>query len=210
MSWITSEISMKLCKFLNELILTQMQDFGRAIHTFHYALMTQDLEGDMVEFGCFQGHTARILACMLPNKKMYVYDSFEGSPVNDENKVAGLCETSFESFKETFENEKLPLPIVKIGFFEHLTDKDIPEKICFAHLDANLYISTIDPLRLIYDRMAKGGIILIDDCPDCPGIRCPGVQRACDEFFANKPEIPVILKALPGYDTPGKTVITKL
>lgn len=208
MSHITAEISMKLSKFLNELMLTQMQDFGRAMHTFHYALMAQDLEGDMVEFGCFQGHTARILACMLQNKKMYVYDSFEGSPINDENKVAGLCATSVESFIETFENESLQLPIIKEGFFEHLTADDLPEKICFAHLDANLYISTIHPLEMIYDRMTKGGIIIIDDCPD---ERCPGVQKACDEFFADKPETPRVLKGIPGYDpSPGKTVIEKI
>jgi len=207
MSWITAEISMKLSKFFNELMLTQMQDFARATHTFHYALMTQELDGDMVEFGCFQGHTARILSCILQNKKMYVYDSFRGSPTNDENMVAGLGETSFESFKDTFENENLPLPIVHQGWFSDLGPEQLPEQICFAHLDANLYISTIDPLKLIYDRVVPGGVIIIDDCPSK---YCPGVQRACEEFFADKIEEPFIVKGLPGYaDAPLKTVIIK-
>ena len=207
MSFLTAEISMKLSKFFNELMLTQMQDFARAIHTFHYALMSQELDGDMVEFGCFQGHTARILSCMLQNKKMYVYDSFLGSPPNDENMVAGLCETSVESFKCTFENENLPLPIVHQGFFADLGPEHMPEKICFAHIDANLYISTIDPLKLIYDRVVPGGVIMIDDCPSK---YCPGTQRACKEFFADKIEEPFVLKGIPGYaDAPLKTVIIK-
>jgi len=198
---------MKLSKFFNELMSTQMQDFSRAIHTFHYALETQDLEGDIVEFGCFQGHTARILMCMLSNKKIHVYDSFQGSPVNDENKVPGLCATSLESFCDTFKNERLSLPIVHQGWFSDITPDQLPEKICFAHLDANYYISTIDPLRMIYDRMTQGGVIIIDDCPS---VFCPGVQRACDDFFADKIETPLILKGIPGYNhAPLKTVIVK-
>lgn len=207
MSYITADISLKLSHLFHELMLTQMQDFSRAVHTFHYALQAHKVEGDIIEFGTFQGHTARILSCMFPDKKIYVYDSFEGSPPSDEFKIAGLCKTTIESFKETFENEHIPLPIIHQGWFSDLTEDDIPEKICFAHLDANLYISTIDPLRLIYNRVSKNGIILIDDCP---WFETPGVHKACQDFFADKLEQPLILEDLPGYkNAPKKTVIIK-
>lgn len=36
-----------------------MQTFSRSIHICHYALMAQSIPGDIVEFGCFLGNTAK-------------------------------------------------------------------------------------------------------------------------------------------------------
>lgn len=207
MSHITYDISVRLTGFFHELMKTQMQCFGRGAHTISYALQAQDLEGDVVEFGAFEGHTARLLSCLLPHKKLHVYDSFEGSPENDEGMLPGLCKTTLEQFQSTFINERLPLPIVHQGWFSDLTDDDVPAQICYAHIDATLYSSTIQALEIVYPRMVTNGIILIDDCPY---IHTPGVQKAVDEFFADKIETTKILKCLVGYpDTPQKTVIIK-
>jgi hypothetical protein len=207
MSNITYDVSIRLTEFFHELMKTQMQCFARGAHTISYALQAQDLEGDIVEFGTFEGHTARLLSCLLPHKDVHVYDSFEGAPENNEGILPGLCKTSLEQFQSTFINERLPLPVVHQGWFSDLTDDDIPKKICYAHIDANLYSSTMEALEIIYPKIVTNGIIIVDDCPYK---YTPGVQKAVDEFFSDKAETPQILKCLVGYpDAPQKTLIIK-
>jgi O-methyltransferase len=207
MSYITYDITTRLTVFFQELMKTQMQCFARGSHIVSYALQAQDLEGDVVEFGTFEGHTARLLSCLLPHKTVHVYDSFEGAPENNEGILPGICKTSLEQFESTFINEHLPLPVVHKGLFSDLIDNDIPEKICYAHIDANLYSSTIQALEIVYSKMVPNGIIIVDDCPYKYN---PGVQKAVEEFFSDKDETLQILKCLVGYpDAPQKTLIIK-
>ena len=64
------------------------------------------------------------------------------------------------------------------------------DKISFAHIDVDIYRSTLDCCTFIYPRLSPGGFIICDDYgfPSCPGAR-----TAIDEFFANKPEVPLVL-----------------
>jgi len=51
------------------------------------------------------------------------------------------------------------------------------------------YVHTLNGLKFFYDRMVPGGILVSDDY-NSP-ISEPGVKRAIDEFFKDKPEMPV-------------------
>lgn len=82
--------------------------------------------------------------------------------------------------------------------------KNLPEKIAFALLDADLYSSTLYALQELYHRMSKGAICLLGVYWDS-GTRIamttnrkyksPGVKKACDEFFVDKPEKVCVLVA---------------
>ena len=52
--------------------------------TFLEQAVTENIEGDVVEFGCYVGESSKYLRMMLDelksNKELYVYDSFEGLP----------------------------------------------------------------------------------------------------------------------------------
>jgi O-methyltransferase len=169
-----------------------MQDFSRIIHICHYVLETQNIEGDIVEFGCFVGHTTKLLT-LITNKQIHVYDSFEGLPNSIENYPGRMDTGGTKPLIKNFENDNLKLPIINKGWFRDIDQKNVPDKICFAHLDGDLYDSTLDSLILVYDKVQPGGVILIDDYL---ADEWPGVEKAVKEFFRDKPEEIVSLKGL--------------
>lgn len=170
-----------------------MQDFSRIVHICHYVLETQHIEGDIVEFGCYTGNTARLISG-ITKKQVHVYDSFDGLPSTFEN-YAGEMRTPREALIATFNRDNIRLPIINQGWFSDVKPEQVPEKISFAHLDGDLYDSTIQPLNLIYDKMSQGGIILIDDYG---ADKWYGVEQAVTEFFKDKPEAVVALQGING------------
>jgi O-methyltransferase len=182
-----------------------MQDFSRSIHICHYVLETQNLEGDIVEFGCHSGHTSKLIS-YISDKTLYVYDSFEGLPNTEEN-LSGEMKTTLDSLCANFTQDHIRIPHIRKGWFSEITSLQVPNKISFAHLDGDLYISIIDPLKLIYDKMVPGGVILVDDYGD--DVYWPGARKAVDDFFADKPETVVELKGLNGALS-HKALIVKL
>lgn len=171
-----------------------MQDISRVIHVCHYVLETQDLPGDMVEFGCYKGDTAKLMS-FLSNKTLYVFDSFDGLPQSVENKP-GEMKMPINQFADNFVNSGIRMPYIRQGWFRDLNAEHLPEKISFAHLDGDLYDSTLDSLKLIYDKLVPGAVILIDDYGHDK--YWTGVKQATLEFFADKPEKVVELKGMHG------------
>lgn len=164
---------------------------GRIANLTHHVLQCSALPGDMVEFGCHTGRTAALMAHIVP-KPLWLYDSFEGLP-DRVTQDAG----SLEHFKrgslavdEThvqrwFKKFKLREPRVYKSWFSRVHYSWLPDAICFAHLDGDMYTSIHDSIRLVYPRLVKGGVCLIDDYGwEGTG----GVKLAADEYMADKPE----------------------
>jgi hypothetical protein len=63
-------------------------------------------------------------------------------------------------------------------------------RYAFAHLDVDLYQSTLDCCKYFYSRLVPGGILLFDEYAFAPS---RGEKDAVDEFFADKPESPITL-----------------
>lgn len=182
-----------------------MQPFSSLIHLCHFVLETQDIEGDIVEFGCYKGDTSKLLS-FISNKNIFVYDSFQGLPMSEEN-LSGEMKIDLRTFIDNFQKDNIRLPKIYKGWFSDIEDHHLPKKISFAHLDGDLYISTLQPLQLIYNRLSPGAIILIDDFNDQQW--WPGVKKAVDEFFSNKPEKVIELKGTNG-NLSYKALIRKL
>jgi O-methyltransferase len=158
---------------------------------------TLNLEGDVVEFGCYRGDTSvlfkRLLEKNNSEKILWLYDSFEGLPAKtkedqsaagDQFKAGELLVTKREVI-EKFKRFGLKLPKIKKGFFEDLNPvEDVPEKICFAFLDGDLYTSIKTSLKLVENRMTKDAIIVVHDYNN-PEL--PGSSRAVDEWLRAHP-----------------------
>ena len=185
-------------------------------------VLYQDIPGDVVETGCYRGLTAIILQKTLDKhksvKSLHVYDSFEGLPektsmdsfppsgsikgsVYQDNKRVGKgwFQTSEESLRTNFKDFSTKLPSIHKGWFKDTLPKDLPDYISFAHLDGDFYESTIISLENIYPKMSSGAIAVIDDYCDIdihgkPN-SLPGVKKACDAFFSEKPEKIEVLAA---------------
>lgn len=148
------------------------------------------VSGDFVELGCYKGDTSLLLAEILKGteKKLYIYDSFEGLPdktTNDEsvageNFKAGELYVTKREVKERFLRANLPVPVIKKAWFSELTDADLPSKIAFAFLDGDFYESIRDSLHLVEDKLLEGSVVIVHDYTN-PAL--PGVAKAVDEWI---------------------------
>ncbi len=156
-------------------------------------VLKNNIEGDVVEMGCYEGTSAlfeaRMLDLLAPDKKLWLYDSFEGLPdKTDEDRsengqlfVGGALKASKSRLERNFHKADLPFPEIKKAWFFELDPDDLPGHICFAFLDGDFYESIMDSFKLVYPKMSKGGVIMVDDYENA---KLPGVKKAVDEFVA--------------------------
>jgi O-methyltransferase len=176
-----------------------MLSFDRLVSIAYHVLQTQSLSGTVGEFGCFEGRTAMFMTSLTP-KRIHLYDSFQGLPERQEEDahsvpwfVKGHLATSQHVVLNNFRRANLRSPTLHPGWFADLGPDDFPDMFSFVHVDGDFYSSIKDALACAYPRMIPGGVMLIDDYGWSD---LPGVKKATDEFFADKPEKPVRLCGL--------------
>ncbi|MBR3269990.1 class I SAM-dependent methyltransferase [Candidatus Saccharibacteria bacterium] len=152
-----------------------------------------EVSGDFVELGCYKGDTSLALAEILKtsDKKLWIYDSFEGlpekssldnSPLGEEFKKGELLVTKRE-VKERFLRAGLRVPVIKKGWFADFSSEDLPEKIAFCFLDGDFYKSIRDGLKLAENKLSEGAILIVHDYNN-PAL--PGVKKAVDEWIGTR------------------------
>ena len=155
------------------------------------------VEGDFVELGCFEGDTSLLLAELLKrqksDKRLWIYDSFEGLPpkTSEDFSEAGRDFREGELLvtkrfvKQRFLRANLPVPVIKKAWFSELNpETDLPAAVAFAFLDGDFYESIRTSLDLVFPKMDKGGTIVVHDF-DNPQL--PGVTKAVEEFLEKNP-----------------------
>jgi O-methyltransferase len=155
-------------------------------------VIENNIEGDVVEFGCYVGESSKYLMKTIletnSNKKLYVYDSFEGLPDLSDWEInsgwkPGTLNTTEEVLIRNFKQNNLPIPIIHKDWFKNIPDYKIPEKICFAFLDGDFYDSIYDSLEKIFDKVSDGGHILFHDYERND---LPGVRAAIEDFLSKR------------------------
>jgi len=167
------------------------------------------LEGDLVECGVWKGGNIVIYKKFIEEnsikKNIYAFDTFEGmaDPDQDDYVIGndmsakslldkdkkkitndwGLC--SLENVKHNISQrtENLDNIFFIKGKVEEtlLNEKNLPEKISILRLDTDFYKSTKIELEILYEKVSKGGVIIIDDYG-----HWAGSKKAVDEFFKEK------------------------
>ncbi len=160
-------------------------------------ILNNNVPGDIVEFGCYVGTTSLVIRKLLDERsqsdkrEFHAYDSFEGLPEKSDadssaagvDFKAGKLFVRKQEMLQQFHSASLRPPIIHKGWFNELTEEDVPKEIAFAFLDGDFYSSIIDSLRLVWPRMASGGKIVVDDYQR---EALPGVSRALKDFFQAK------------------------
>lgn len=144
------------------------------------------LEGNIAEVGCYKGGIGFYLNKHSNGKKVLLFDTFEGIPMqgkDDVHVVGDFGDSPYETVKKYFSDS--PNVTVVKGVFPDSAEGVINEndKFCFVHLDADQYESTLNSLNFFYNKMVVGGIIVFDDWN-----WLIGVDKAVNEFFADKKE----------------------
>ncbi len=122
-------------------------------------------DGDLVECGCYEGTTARILydvaALADSPRRMFLYDLFDGA---DDVALHGLAAhgPGLEGrVRARFAD--LPNVVITQGSVPESFATAAPDRIAFLHIDMNNANAEIGALEGLFGRMAPGGVIVLDD-----------------------------------------------
>lgn len=155
---------------------------------------TAAIGGDIAEVGVYKGGSAKVIAEFKGNRSLHLFDTFEGMPDVDASvdlhKKGDFSDTSIEGVKRYLAGYDR-VHFHKGYFPDSLAGTDCHTlKYSFVNFDVDIYDSTRNCLEFFYPLVNRGGIILSHDYR---AISCPGVKKAFDEFFADKPEIVIEL-----------------
>ena len=171
------------------------------------------ISGSLVECGVFKGGNSMMMAATLAelddtNREIFLYDTFEGMSepseidVRHDGKNAQKVwkdsqrenhnEWVYSSLDEVKKNmDKVSYPKKNIIFVKgdvcKTLNKKVPENISLLRLDTDFYESTKKELEVLYPRLVKGGVLLIDDYDSWQGAR-----KAVDEYFKKIGEKPLL------------------
>ena len=170
-------------------------------------IIKNNIDGDFVECGVWRGGCSLAIAMVLEDlkaeRKIYLFDTFGGmtEPTKHDKSVHGKnaekrfknskkaeyntwCYASIEDVKSEFKKvglEKKAL-FVKGDVIETLNKEiNLPDKISLLRLDTDWYESTKQELNVLYPKLVKDGVLLIDDYGSWEGAR-----KAVDEYFVEK------------------------
>jgi len=166
-------------------------------------LKSNNIQGDLYEFGVYKGKTARWLALFMSSSKfknffqeskLFLFDSFQGLP-----EPKGIDCDADKWKKEQFEItdkdlgllkdelctiiSKDKVVIVKGLFSESLNRWQGKKKISLLHIDCDLYESAKCAFELVRNLFQEGTVVMLDDFYCFKGRKDRGEQRALYEFF---------------------------
>ncbi len=136
--------------------------------------------GDFIETGVWRGGACIFMRAILKaygvkDRFVWVADSFEGLPkpnpdmypddADDVHHTFNALAVSLEEVKNNFKKYNLLDDNVKFlkGWFSDTLHKAPIEKLAILRLDGDMYESTTDGLRNLYDKLSIGGFVIVDD-----------------------------------------------
>ena len=134
------------------------QTLSEAYNLISALRATSHLNGDIAELGTFKGGSAKLIQTFKrKDKKLHLFDTWEGIPANSEGFTKEQFAASFEDVKRFIGDDAC----FHKGYFPQTTTEEATYS--FVHLDGDIQQSIYDGLNYFYPRMEKGGIIIIHD-----------------------------------------------
>ena len=218
-----SEIALVIVATLNrdagEQIAAQLRQLGytgevrqltqlRQVYDARLAVMRllaqelQQVPGAVAELGVFQGAFAAELNRSMPDRPLYLFDTFEGFDARDvaAEQAGGYSRARERDFSETSVDRVrsvLPHPERAIfckGYFPQTIPAE-PLQFALVSLDPDLYEPTYAGLCYFYPRLSRGGVMIIHDYNS---YQFTGVAEAVRRYCGEQGLYPVPLCDLHG------------
>jgi O-methyltransferase len=158
----------------------------------------QGTAGCVVECGVWRGGMSAGIANVLGNDRdYYLFDSFEGLPpaktIDGPAAVAWQKDTTspkyYDNCRAPAEYARAAMNLAGVqrfhliaGFFDKtLPEFQLQEKMALLRLDGDWYESTMVCLKHLFDKVAEGGLIIVDDY-----YTWDGCSRAVHDFLSSK------------------------
>lgn len=180
--------------------LVHVTGFYNVWQSFAY-IAANRIRGHAVECGCFLGGIAIFMGLArthfrIEDMQILLFDTFRGAPAGSTDVVMGVpfvepCE--LPSYRET-----VPANITsELGstagyrFVEGLVEETLPVtatgELALLRLDTDFHASTAIELAVLYPRLVRGGVLIVDDYGMFEGSR-----RATDEYLATLLQPPLL------------------
>jgi hypothetical protein len=171
-------------------------------------LVQNNIAGDIVECGVWKGGSmmavARTLLNLKQNRRLWLYDTYEGfsPPTKEDISTCGFsAQKDFESNYYRVSIESVRQAVLSTGYspalvnfvkgkVEETIPSQVPDQIALLRLDTDWYESTKHELEHLFPRLARGGVLIVDDYGHWKGAR-----KATDEYFETK-KIPMLLNRI--------------
>jgi len=182
------------------------QDFRYAIlRACIDEIIRNNVEGNLAELGVYKGEFAQNLNKFMPDRKLYLFDTFEGFDVRDKHEYDNdmLNAHAFRDTSTTLVLSKMVKPenvIIRKGYFPE-TAAGLNERFCFVSLDADLYQPILNGLEYFYPRLEHGGYIFVHDFDS---LIWTGVKAAVLDYCSKNR-----ISYVPILDRGGSVIITK-
>lgn len=153
-----------------------------------------DIPGDVVECGVWQGGHIILARLLSPKRKCWMFDTFDGMTApgehdgekahsnwnakNGEKWAAVSVNTVMGNMMDEGVYDPDLIRFIKGDVRKTLRCYDLPEKIALLHLDTDFYDSTKIELEVLWPRIVSSGVMIIDDYG-----HWPGCKKAVDEYF---------------------------
>lgn len=166
------------------------------------------LQGNVAECGVNKGDFAQYINRFFPDRKCYLFDSFEGfreQDIADDDRldkidarperkmffqnIIGYKATNIDLVMgKMSHSDKV---IIKQGYVPE-TLEGVEDEFCFVNLDMDVYSPMLEGLRFFYPRMVNDGILLLHDYYS--GGTLTGVEKA---VYAYEKELGTSLCKIP-------------
>ncbi len=177
-----------------------------AFHESVKYISKNNIPGAIVECGVWKGGSMMAALRTLKNLKdvtreVYLYDTFEGMSAPDANDKAVNGETAdallekgdksqsnsvwcvagLDEVKKNVSTINYPPDKIHyvVGMVEETLLHTIPDQIAILRLDTDWYQSTKMEMEVLFPKLIKGGVLIIDDYGHWQGSR-----KAVDEYIA--------------------------
>lgn len=150
-------------------------------------LQGRNMVGECAELGVYRGDFAKVINQIFSDRKLYLFDTFDGFPEVDlnyeiehkliKNEIGKLANTSVE-----YVLNKMPYRdkcFIRKGYFPDTTKGLEEEKFIFVNIDVDLYKPILAGLEYFWPRMEENGYIFVHDYFS---LSYAGVKKAVDEF----------------------------
>lgn len=161
-------------------------------------VLASTIPGAIVECGVYKGGLCGMAAEMIrgTDRHIYLFDTFAGmpKPTTADYRLAdllpamakfqnGWCEGPLEVVRQTMATSGLAEDQIHyvVGKVEDTLPQFNAPDIALLRLDTDFYDSTKAELEHLYDKVAPGGVVIVDDYSIWAGSR-----KAVDEFLATR------------------------
>lgn len=161
-----------------------------------------DIVGDIAELGVFRGDFARLMNALLPERFLYLFDTFEGFIPEEQryeqehhyaDKKVFIGDRDFKNTSVELVMGKMQNPpncIIRKGKFPD-TIPSGKHEYALVSIDCDLYLPVLEGLKYFYPRLSVGGYIMLHDYNSVEFMGMEKAVKECEKLFGHIMRVPI-------------------